>query len=179
MISANKPTPIEVIEQTLMVFRVRAKNCLTPASFKFDYPPNLKLSQIDFKVFLSTTHTEPNEKHHEKMAKLPSFFALKSDDKEGFFCEYIYISLYSVTGCSVTVTVRFPEPLRKRMTRRIDREDLEDEEDKERRAEEEVLLIKQQRRQYAHHRLNFIKKNMEDAENFLEILLKSDRSNYN
>lgn len=63
-------------------------------------------------------HKEPDEKYHEKSLKVPSFFALKSNDKEGFTSEYVYISFYSVTGCSINVVVKFPEPIRKRLIRR-------------------------------------------------------------
>ena len=55
----RKPTEIEVMQETLMSYRVPVKMQPSPAKIQIDY--NNKVGRSDLKVFTSTAHKEPRD----------------------------------------------------------------------------------------------------------------------
>ena len=103
-----------------MVFKVLVRSQPSPAKFQIIYREQADTKiKPDLKIFCSTHVKEPRENNCAKafsnvkllILKLqPVKFAIGSADKNEFNVEYIYLTFFSLTGCSITVTVNFGDP---------------------------------------------------------------------
>jgi len=111
IIHPKKQVEIEVIPETLMSYRVSSRACLSPAKFTISQraAPHSKFFHTDLKVYLSTFHKEPKDGMCQKLYLNPDKIMFYSSGKEEFEADNIYISFYSLSGCSITVSVVFPD----------------------------------------------------------------------
>jgi hypothetical protein len=70
---------------------------------------------VDLKVFYSREEEEPNESNFDKVRgdriihNPGKVIILTNDGKEKFDTDHVYMSLYSLTGCFVTLTLHMKE----------------------------------------------------------------------
>jgi len=78
----------------------------TPA--KFSVIKHDAKKKTDLRLFMSSIHKEPDEHTHMKAAINIEKFTFASSNKDKFLNEFIYISVFSLTGCSIIMTINFP-----------------------------------------------------------------------
>lgn len=68
-------------------------------------------STVDLKIFCSQIHKEPNENQNEKAVTNSKKFSFGKGDHYGKFTnvDFLYLSFFSINGCSLDVNVSFPE----------------------------------------------------------------------
>ena len=65
---------------------------------------------MDLKVYYSRTDEEPNENSYDRLIHNPGkAIILSNEGKEKFETDEVYLSLYSLTGCFVTLTLHMKE----------------------------------------------------------------------
>jgi len=65
MLYHKKPLDMEVIEETLMTYRIQARGQMSPLKFKVFYKAMQAHSKkADLRIFVSTFHKEPSEAKH-------------------------------------------------------------------------------------------------------------------
>ena len=93
----------------------------------------------------------------------PTKFAIGSSDKNEFQTEFIYLTFYSLTGCSITITVNFGDPnqVEKGKKTKNDNNEEEDYQEKEERLKREndmfEKIMKKNREKMS--KIDFIQKN--------------------
>jgi len=89
---------------------------------------------VDLKVFYSRTEEEPCENSHDRVIHNPGkVIILTNDGKDKFETESVYLSLYSLTGCFVTLTLHMKEEVHHKYGLRqirVEREEERDENNK-------------------------------------------------
>mmetsp|Transcript_5663 Transcript_5663/g.4310 ORF Transcript_5663/g.4310 Transcript_5663/m.4310 type:complete len:82 (+) Transcript_5663:985-1230(+) len=69
----------------------------------------------DIKIYVSATTKEPTDQNFQKMFHNPGrMVTFKSQGSEVFEVEWVYVSFYSMFGCSLSVQVSFPEEVKTR-----------------------------------------------------------------
>jgi hypothetical protein len=139
----KKTLTVEVLANTYMYFKVVTKDMLSPGKINFAYAEGTYVRNIRQHTFTNTTKTkveltvyfstdeknkEPSKENNVKFVESPlGTFLLPIVGKDRFENNECYISLYSLTGCTVDMTVTFPELFIKSQHRRVAKDDLTDE----------------------------------------------------
>lgn len=149
---------IEVIPNTYMFFKVVTKDQLAPGKLSFSYcngeyvkarrvatnysgsgdsptSPNkkkLKTTLVELLAYFSTNekNREPTKENCDKVLENPSgTIMLPLVGKDRFENDEVYVSLFSITGCTVNLTVSFPDLKIQHFNRRKQQDDFTDEMD--------------------------------------------------
>lgn len=131
----KKHYELEVLENTLMTYRVLVKDMDSPARFTIGFDKTKEtVDKPRLRMFTSFDDKEP---HADKCletfyfpAKQCRVFAPNKSRK--FECKYLYVSLFSETGCSISLKLAFSEPVRtglQKADKHFETIDFEDQED--------------------------------------------------
>ena len=95
-------TKIVVVEGVETLFKLNMLGAESPVKFTADILDN---DQADLKMYLSTKHSEPNEKKCQRFVERMRVFKLNAEDKKQFFemDDICYIMMYSKLGCTLQV----------------------------------------------------------------------------
>ena len=107
-----------------MTFRIPAKNCNSPAKFVIHYndttagdknataPQGNKLVNKDLRIYVSQEEKEPKEGRCDASFFSENVFFVHTNNKvaKTFETSNIYISFYSMKGCSISIRVKFTDP---------------------------------------------------------------------
>eukprot|EP00347_Sterkiella_histriomuscorum_P013353 403365039 len=112
LVNSKRTVDLEIVEQSLMYFKVHCKGQLSPVKILINLKENelMKGKKQDIKMYMSITSKEPNETDNQKFINQvgkPSFFS--APNKEKFTHDWIYFSLFSLTGCSMNICFTFAE----------------------------------------------------------------------
>ena len=135
---------MEVLANTPMFFKVITKDMLAPGKVNFAYGEGTYVrnprrsgifaatnkTKVELTVFFSTDekNKEPTKENNEKTIESPlGTILLPIVGKDRFDNPEVYITLYSLTGCTVHMTASFPELFVKSQHRRKEKEELADE----------------------------------------------------
>jgi hypothetical protein len=101
------------------VYRFELKKVTSPLKFDIEYRGVVKAPQSNLEVFLSTTHKNPSSQHNEIKFMSKKVFYLQADkigttklsiqskaQEQVFEDKFLYICFESVTGCSITLTLK-------------------------------------------------------------------------
>ena len=137
VISEGETYSIEVIPENLMTSRIPSKDAPSPAklSVRFNYANEAEGSngQSDFgaaasgssqkkrsyaaaskdlRIYVSQDEKEPREGRCDATYLSESIFFVYANNKQAkiFETSNIYVSFYSLKGCSINVTVKFTDP---------------------------------------------------------------------
>ena len=122
---ARYPQDIEVMEEQMMTYKVSTKGMYCPVKVIIQYnDKKVKgVPKCDLKVYCSLTYREPNEHECFRSFINPDRFAISDGLHKKFQQEYLYISLYSMFGKSITITVIFPDPPKPRQIRELEKQE--------------------------------------------------------
>ena len=138
VIAEGETYSIEVIPENLMTFRVPSKDAPSPArlSVRFNYANEAEgstgqgdfgaaangSSQVkkrsiaaagkDLRIYVSQDEKEPREGRCDATYLSEGTFFVYANNKQAkiFETNNIYVSFYSLKGCSINVTVKFTDP---------------------------------------------------------------------
>ena len=117
---------IELLPQIPKHFRVSLGGRVMPVMMKFRFynrTTRERMSKSDVHVYLSSTHTCPSEKHHQRSKENPKVltFYTKNPYAGNVLPEYhrvakkwvkfpqdLYLTMQSYGGCLCTLTIEFP-----------------------------------------------------------------------
>ena len=122
----KKTLSVEVLANTPMFFKVITKDMLAPGKVNFAYGEGTYVrnprrsgifaatnkTKVELTVFFSTDekNKEPTKENNEKTIESPlGTILLPIVGKDRFDNPEVYITLYSLTGCTVHMTASFPE----------------------------------------------------------------------
>ena len=126
----TKAQEFTIIKDTYMYFKIPVVGQLAPAKLFIRYEEgtyvrpveNIKTvrekglarthgkTKVELTAYYSTTNKEPNKENNMKVSESPQHcIMLISNNKDKFEGDSVYLSLFSFTGCKVTMKVVFQE----------------------------------------------------------------------
>ena len=92
-----------LVEETSMYFKMELLGAESPVTFSCELLDNTK---ADLKMYLSTDHREPNEKHCQRFVERMKRFKFSAKRKAKFFGDedICYIMMESAIGCTLKIT---------------------------------------------------------------------------
>ena len=155
MLAHKRVEKIEVIPNTYMFFKVVTKDMLAPGKINFAFGEgqyvrarrnsNLATSdeipspkrrvprqKVELSVYFSCNdkNREPTKENCDKAVESPSgSITMPNEGKERFSNDEVYLSLYSITGCTVLLTPTFPDLKIMNYSRKQTKEDCVDDQD--------------------------------------------------
>ncbi|CAI2359273.1 unnamed protein product [Moneuplotes crassus] len=121
-LAPNTLEEVEIMEDTPVYCKMYCKGFPSPAKIVIKY-----ISKSDLTVFTSFTRTMPDKNHCDSLYTKPNKFYIQAKDQsrlanqlsqapftspltlKNFPNEFIYLSLYSLKGCTVKISMSFPD----------------------------------------------------------------------
>ncbi|CDW87083.1 UNKNOWN [Stylonychia lemnae] len=112
VVQNKRSQDLEIIEQSLMYFKVPSKGFSSPVKIYVEIKETelTRGKKQDLKMYVSLNSKEPNDHDYQKYFNTflkPNFFS--SPNKEKFTHDFVYFSLFSITGCSINIQFIFAE----------------------------------------------------------------------
>jgi hypothetical protein len=103
IIGEGHVTRVEVIEETLMHYKIDMKYKYSPLNIKFKYN-----KKVNLKVFISTTNKMPNERDCENEYIKPSRISIWAPGRSKEFTkDFVYLTLLSTSHIPVDIMIKF------------------------------------------------------------------------
>lgn len=124
----TKPQDFSIIKETYMYFKIPVAGQLAPAKLYIKYdegtyvrPPEKQRhsrsrvhfntqgkTKVELTAYYSVSNKEPSKENNMKVSESPqNCIMLPSNTKDKFETDFVYISLFSFTGCKITMRVQF------------------------------------------------------------------------
>jgi len=107
-VGRNEKIRVDVIEDTFQYIQVLTEGRVPPVKIIFEYAPPFHGVGHDLRVYVSKSHKQPNDKSCEKQYRKPKLIQYEQFTPE-FKFPALFLSLYSIKGCSVILRAVFPK----------------------------------------------------------------------